>query len=56
MDKNPPNVFNYLKSLSQKAKDLMVEIKDVNDGIDDGKLFLLVIKEKNLILTLLGSH
>ena len=56
MDKNPPNVFNYLKSLSQKAKDLMVEIKDVNDDIDDGKLFLLVIKEKNLTLTLLGSH
>ena len=33
-----PNVFNYLKSLSQEAKDLIDEIEDANDDIDDGKL------------------
>ena len=31
------NVFNYLKSLGQEAKDLMDEIEDENDDIDDGK-------------------
>ena len=33
-----PNVFNYLKILSQEAKDLIDEIEDANDDIDDGKL------------------
>ena len=33
IDTKPPNVnvFNYLKSLSQKAKDLLVEIEDADD-------------------------
>ena len=31
IDTKPPNVFNYLKSLSQKTKDLLVEIEDADD-------------------------
>ena len=38
IDTKSLNVFNYLKSLSQKANDLMDEIKDADDDIDDGKL------------------
>ena len=38
IDTKPSNVFDYLKSLSQEAKDLMDEIEDENDEIDDGKL------------------
>ena len=30
----PSNVFHYLKSLSQKAKDLMDKVKDADDDID----------------------
>ena len=41
IDKKPLNVFDYLKSLSQEAKDLMDEIEEVNDDIDDGKLLLI---------------
>ena len=37
IDTKPLNVFDYLKSLSQEAKDLMDEIEDENDDIDDGK-------------------
>ena len=48
--------FNYLKSLSQEAKDLMDEIEDENDDIDDGKLDFLVVTEKHLTLTLLINH
>ena len=33
IDTKPQNVFYYLKILSQEAKDLMDEIKDVNDDI-----------------------
>ena len=56
IDTKPPNVFNYLKSLSQEAKDLMDDKEDANDDVNDGKFFLLVITEKNLTLTFLGSH
>ena len=46
-DTKPPNVFNYLKRLSQNAEDLMNEIEDANDDIDDGKhLFICGNKEK----------
>ena len=38
IDTEPPNVFNYLKSLSQKAKDLMDEIEDADNDIDKYKL------------------
>ena len=43
----PLNVFDYLKSLSQKAKDLADEIKDADDGIDiDELLFIGSNREK----------
>ena len=38
IDTKPPNVFYYLKSLSQEPNHLMDEIEDENDDIDDGKL------------------
>ena len=43
----PPNISNYLKSLSQEADDLMDEIKDADDDIDINKLaFIGSNKEK----------
>ena len=56
IDTKPSNVFDYLKSLSQEAKDLMDEIEDENDDIDDGKLDFLVVTEKHLTLTFLINH
>ena len=41
IDTEPPNVFNYLKSLSQKAKDLVDEMEDADDNIDDSKLLFI---------------
>ena len=41
VDTKPPNVFNHLKSLSQKAENVMYEIKDADDDIDDGKLLFI---------------
>ena len=41
IDTKPPNVFNYLKSLSQEANDFMDEIEKVNDDIDIYKLFFI---------------
>ena len=41
IDTKPPNVFNYLKSLSQEANDLIDEIEDADDDIDDGKLLFI---------------
>ena len=38
IDTKPPNVFNYLKSLSPEAKDLMDGIKDNDDDFDINKL------------------
>ena len=38
---NPLNVFDYLKSLSQEAKDLMDEIKDADNDINIYKLVLI---------------
>ena len=50
IDTKPPNVFNYLKRLSRKARNVMKEIKDADiddDNIDDGKLlFIHSNKEK----------
>ena len=52
IDLKPLNVFDYLKSLSQEAKDLMDEIEDVNDDIDDSKLlFIGSNKEKFNFIT-----
>ena len=46
------NGFDYLKSLSLEAKDLMDEIEDVNDDIDDSKLlFVGSNKEKFNFIT-----
>ena len=46
-DKKPPNIADYLNSLSQKAKDLMDEIDEMDGDIDDGKLsFIGDNKEK----------
>ena len=41
IESKPLNVFDYLKSLSQEAKDLMDEIKDAKDDSDDGKLLFI---------------
>ena len=38
MDTKPPNVFDYLKSLSQNANDLMDEINNADNDIDEYKL------------------
>ena len=47
IDTKPPNVFNYFKSLSPEAKDLMDEIKDNDDDIDINKLaFIGTDREK----------
>ena len=40
-DSKPLNVFNFLKSLSQEAEDLMDEKKDAHDDIYDDKLLLI---------------
>ena len=37
----PLNVFDYLKSLSQEAKDLMDEIEDTDDDINGGQLLFI---------------
>ena len=42
----PPNVFNYLKSLSPEAKDLMDEIEDDDDDIDINKVAFIGIDRK----------
>ena len=52
----PLIVYNSLKSLSQKAKDLMDEIQDANNDIDYNKLFLLLVTTKNLTIALLLRH
>ena len=47
IDTKPPNIFNYLKGLSQEANDLMDKIEDAGDDIDDDKcLFIGSNKEK----------
>ena len=46
IDKKPPNVFNYLKSLSQEANDLMDEIEEANDDIDIYKLVFIGSNKK----------
>ena len=46
IDTKPPNVFNYLKSLSQEANDLMDGIEEANDDIDIYKLVFIGSNEK----------
>ena len=38
IDTKPPNVFKYLKSLSQETNDLMDKMEEVNNDIDIHKL------------------
>ena len=52
IDTKPSNVFNYLKNLFQKAKDLMDEMM-ISTMVS---FFLLVVIRKNLTLTLLINH
>ena len=63
IDTKPPNVFNYLKNLSQKTNDLMDEIKDDDDdddddddNIDKNSLLFIGSNKENLTLTLLKCH
>ena len=46
IDTKPPNVFHYLKSLSQGAKNTLDELKDANDDVDDGKLLFIGSNKK----------
>ena len=46
INKKPLNVFDYLKSLSQKADELMDEIKEGDDDMTIIIFFLLVVIEK----------
>ena len=55
IDTKPPNIINYLKSLSQEAKNLMNEIEDADEDTDIHKLLLVVIM-KYLILIFLRCH
>ena len=41
IDTKPPNIFHYLKSPSQEAKDLIDEIEEADNDIDDYKLFFI---------------
>ena len=41
METKSPNVFDYLKSLRQDAKDLMDEIEDADDDIDKYRLVFI---------------
>ena len=41
IDTKPSNDFNYLKSLSQEANDLIDEIEEVNNDIDKHMLFFI---------------
>ena len=52
----PPNVFNYLKILSQKAEHLRDEIEDAEMISTMVSFYLLVLIRKNVTLILLGSH
>ena len=49
IDTKPPNAFDYLKSLSQKAKNLMDEIEDIDDDNDNNKLFFISINNETFI-------
>ena len=46
IDTKPSNIFNYLKSLSPEAKDLMDEIEDDDDDIDINKVAFIGIDRK----------
>ena len=56
IDTKPPNIFNYLKSLSQEAKDLVDEIEDADDDLDDDKLIFICSNEEKFNFNTLGSQ
>ena len=47
IDTKPPNTFNFLKSLSQEAEDLMDEIEDAVMISTMVSFYLLVVIKKN---------
>ena len=47
IDTKPPNILNYLKSLSREAKNLMDEIEDVDDDIDNDELAFIGNNKEN---------
>ena len=51
IDTKQSNVFDYLKSLSEEANDLMDELKDGNDDIDDGQVLFIGSNNKRFNLT-----
>ena len=53
IDTKSLNVFNYLKSLSQEANDLMDEIEEANDDIDIYKVLFIVSNKKNFNFNIL---
>ena len=48
VDTKPLNVFDYLKSLSQKEKDLIGEIEDADNDTDDNKLLFISSNKKKI--------
>ena len=56
IDTKPPNIFNYLKSLSQEAKYLMDEIEDEDDDIDINKLAFTCSKQEKFNFNTLKCH
>ena len=55
IDAKQSNVFDYLKSLSQEAIDLMDELEDGNDDIDDGKLLFIGSNNKRFNFNILNK-
>ena len=48
IDTKLPNFFNYLKRLSQEAKDFIDEIEDANDDTNEGKFLFIGSNEKKI--------
>ena len=48
IDTKPLNVFGYLKSSSQEAKDLVDEIEDPDNDIDINKLVFIGSNKENV--------
>ena len=48
IDTKPPNVFNYLKSLSPEVKDLINEIEDADDEISNDKFIFIDSNQEKL--------
>ena len=54
-DTKPQNVFDYLKSSSQEAKDLIDEIEEANDDIDYNKLLFVGSSSEELKFNTFGT-